>query len=249
MRVGIVFGAVVALVCVAAASAAAPVQTTCAKYDVLSVAGDKYRYQQDEWNSDLRQCARVQGPSFRLTTGAFALPTNGPPATYPSFYTGCHWGNCAGVANGMPKRVSKVRSIRSSWSTVQPATGAYDVSYDVWTSTTPHTSGQPDGSEVMIWLASRGGVQPGGSKIGTVKLAGTTWEVWSGRGSTWNLISYRRVTPTTAVRDLDVTAFLHDSVKRGLTKPGWFLIDGEAGFEIWQGGKGLATTSFSFDVK
>jgi hypothetical protein len=38
-------------------------------------------------------------------------------------------------------------------------------------------------------------------------------------------------------------------VKRGYTKPAWYVISGEAGFEIWQGGKALATTAFSFDVQ
>jgi cellulose 1,4-beta-cellobiosidase len=37
-------------------------------------------------------------------------------------------------------------------------------------------------------------------------------------------------------------------VSRGYTKSSWFLIDVEAGFELWQGGAGLATNSFSVNI-
>ena len=39
-----------------------------------------------------------------------------------------------------------------------------------------------------------------------------------------------------------------DSVSRGYTKSSWYLIDVEAGFELWQGGAGLATNSFSVNI-
>jgi hypothetical protein len=228
---------------VASGSAAAP--AVCGKYATLPVAGNTYVYQQDEWNSNAPQCADVHGTSFVLTKGAFDLPTNGPPATYPSFYRGCHWGSCS-ATSALPLRVSALKRVTSSWATKQPANGVYDVTYDLWTNTKEWAAGQPDGSEIMIWLASRGSIQPAGKRVGVATLAGARWEVWQGRQSGWNIVSYRRVKPTTAVRNLDVTAFVRDSVKRGTTKKAWFLIGGEAGFEIWQGGKGLATASFSF---
>jgi Glycosyl hydrolase family 12 len=221
----------------------------CGVFDTAPVKGGAYIYQQDEWNSTRRQCAVVSGTGFLLTAASFDLPTNGPPATYPSLYRGCHWGGCSSGDNGMPVRVGGLKSIRSTWRTKQPAAGAYDVAYDVWTNTKPETRGQPDGSEIMIWLASRGGVQPFGTQVATVRLAGASWQVWQGRQASWNIVSYRRVVPTRVVRNLDVAAFVRDSVARRATKPSWYVIDGEAGFEIWKGGKGLATTSFSFAVK
>src|ERR1017187_7336194 len=35
---------------------------------------------------------------------------------------------------------------------------------------------------------------------------------------------------------------------RGYIQPSWYLIDVEAGFELWQGGAGLATNSFAVNV-
>jgi cellulose 1,4-beta-cellobiosidase len=55
-------------------------------------------------------------------------------------------------------------------------------------------------------------------------------------------------TGTTAVRDLDIGRFAADALRRGYIRKSWFLIDVEAGFELWQGGAGLATDSFAVNV-
>lgn len=245
MRFALGVLAVAALLVATDGRGATPRQT-CAQYG--TVAAGPYAVQTDEWNSSLPQCVAVAGTGFSVTKASFALPTNGPPAAYPSIYRGCHWGACTN-ASGLPLQVGRLRRAVSSWSTAQPAAGAYDVAYDLWTNSTPTTSGQPNGSEVMIWLASRGGVQPAGSQVATVRIDGPTWQVWTSRMGGWNEIAYRRTASTTRVRNLDVRAFIADSVRRGTTKPSWYLIDAEAGFEIWQGGPGLATRSFSFSAR
>jgi Cellulose binding domain/Glycosyl hydrolase family 12 len=54
--------------------------------------------------------------------------------------------------------------------------------------------------------------------------------------------------PATSVANLDVGTLAQDMVSRGYTKSSWYLIDVEAGFELWQGGAGLTTNSFSVTV-
>src|SRR3954469_9213784 len=230
--------------------AGAATVTTCEPFGTVSIAGNSYIYQQNEWNSTATQCASVDNVTgaFSMTTANFNLGTAGPPATYPSIFRGCHWGTCT-TGSGMPIQVSGLGSATSSWSTTQPASGAYDVAFDLWTNTTPTTAGQPNGSEIMIWLNSRGGVQPFGSRPASgVSLAGRSWDVWTGRQSSWNIISYVLVPGATSFTNLDVAALIRDSVTRGSTSASWYLIDAEAGFEIWQGGQGLATNSFSFSA-
>ena len=100
----------------------------------------------------------------------------------------------------------------------------------------------------MIWLNSRGGVQPFGSQTGTSAAAGHNWDVWTGQQSSWKIISYVLQGGGTSFSGLDVKALLDDAVSRGSVNPAHYLIDAEAGFEIWQGGQGLATNSFSFDA-
>lgn len=232
-------------VAVAVPQPAAAATTICDRFGTVSVANGTYIVQQNEWNSTRPQCMSVNGTRWTLTAANFHKRTNGPPATYPSIFRGCHWGRCT-TSSGLPIRVRDLSSARSSWSTKQVPAGAYNTAYDLWTNTTPTAAGQPDGSEVMIWLTSRGGVQPAGAKVATATIAGATWEVWTTRMSAWNYVAYRRVNGVSSVTDLDLHAFIQDSVDRGSTDPAWYLIGAEAGFEIWKGGKGLGETSFSF---
>ncbi|MHA6758673.1 ricin-type beta-trefoil lectin domain protein [Streptacidiphilus sp. PAMC 29251] len=151
-------------------------------------------------------------------------------------------------AANLPIQVSKLASATSSWSTTQPATGAYDVAYDLWTNSAPTTGGQPDDSEIMIWLNSRGGVAPFGSKTATASIGGYNWDVYTGRQAAWNIVSYVLQGGGTSFTNLDVKALINDSVQRGTTGANAYLIDAEAGFEIWKGGQGLGTNSFSFNA-
>jgi cellulose 1,4-beta-cellobiosidase len=221
---------------------------TCDPFGTVSVADGRYIVQQNEWNSTDRQCMRVSGRSWTITRASFDLATDGPPASYPSVFRGCHWGNCTSEAP-LPIQVGDIAGATSSWRTNLTRSGAYDVAYDLWTNTSVSTSGQPDGSEIMLWLSERGDVRPAGSVVGRVRIAGTRWTVWTTRMASWNYVAYRRVRPTDSVSALDLAAFLRDSVERGLTEPSWYLIAAEAGFEIWRGGRGLATRWFAIHVR
>jgi hypothetical protein len=64
----------------------------------------------------------------------------------------------------------------------------------------------------------------------------------------WNLITYLMPTGATAVRHLDLQPLVSDAVSRGYIQDSWYLISVEAGFELWRGGTGLATNSFSVRV-
>jgi hypothetical protein len=220
-------------------------RTICDRFATASVSNGRYLVQQDEWNSSLPQCIDVRGSSWTITRARFDLPTDGPPATFPSVYRGCHWGTCTTISP-LPIEVGALTRATSSWSTTLVPSGAYDVAYDLWTNASPRTSSQPDGSEIMIWLSSRGGVRPAGSLVGRVRIDHAAWNVWTTRMPSWNYVAYQRVRRTSSVADLDVRRFVADSVRRGITDPSWYLIAAEAGFEIWRGGRGLATNAFSF---
>ena len=218
----------------------------CDRFENVELQGREYVVQTNEWNSTLTQCLRVTDTAFAVTEANFGLASAGPPASFPSIYKGCHWGNCTSDS-GLPVRVASLPAVPSSWQVQAPDTGAYDIAYDLWFNKTPTTSGQPDGTELMIWLNHRGGVQPAGSQIGSVTLAGTTWDVWQGKMPSWTYIAYVRQTPADSV-DLDLRAFTQDAVGRAAIDPAWYLIDIEAGFEIWQGGQGLVSTGFKVRV-
>ena len=235
---------------VSATTQATGTVTDCTQFGTTSLQGGEYLYQQNEWNSTATQCAGINPSTgaWSITQANFNLATNGAPATYPSSYKGCHWGTCTTVNSGLPIQVSKLATVTTSWSTTQVASGAYDVAYDVWFNSTPTTNGQPDGTELMIWLNSRGGVQPFGSQTGTANLAGVSWNVWTGQQTSWKIISYVLQGGGTSFTNLNMKALIDDAVARGSLNPAHYLIDSEAGFEIWQGGQGLGVNSYSFSA-
>ena len=216
----------------------------------LAVDGGAYTVQNNEWGSSAAECLGVGGSGgFTVTRSAIANSAGGAPGGYPSIYRGCHWGACT-PHSGLPVPVSRLLSpgtVTTTWATAQPGTGAYDVAYDIWFNRAPGTSGQPDGAELMIWLNHAGPVRPFGSKVSTAVIGGRSYDVWFGRQG-WNTISYSMVTGTTSVRDLDLGQFAADALSRGYIGRSWYLIDVEAGFELWRGGAGLATDAFAVNV-
>jgi cellulase/cellobiase CelA1 len=224
--------------------------TSLCQEQTASVAGGSYIVQNNEYDSSAQECVTTDGNAdFTVASSSIDNATNGSPGAYPSIYQGCHWGDCSsGGLSSEPIEVSNLTpgTATTSWSTTQTGSGAYDVAYDIWFNQTPTTTGQPNGTEIMVWLNHNGSVQPFGSEVATnVSIGGHTYDVWYGRQSTWGTVTYEMTSPAASVSNLDIGTLAQDSVGRGYAESSWYLIDVEAGFELWQGGAGLATNSFS----
>ena len=229
--------------------------TSLCRYASARVSGGAYVVENNEYASSATECIRLgSGPSFTVAQSSIANRTDGMPGAYPSAFSGCHWGTCTrGGLAARPVRVSALRAgtVTSSWSTVQSAArgSVYDVAYDIWVSRTPRSASAPNGSEIMIWLDHSGPVQPMGRVVArNVRIGNHVYNIWysppatPGNGDT---ISYTMTRPARAVSRLDLGAVIRNSAARGYTSPSWYLIDVEAGFELWHGGAGLATRSFA----
>jgi hypothetical protein len=226
--------------------------TTLCNSQTAPASGGAYTIQNNEWGSSAAECITTDGNAdFTVANSSIANATNGAPGGYPSIYKGCHWGACTS-SSGMPVQagsVTRAGTVTTSWSTSQPGgSSAYDVAYDIWYNQTPTTAGQPNGAELMVWLNHNGSVQPFGSQVASnVSVGGHTYNVWFGNQG-WNTISYTMTSGATSVSNLDVGALTADAISRGYIQTSWYLIDVEAGFELWQGGAGLAANSFSVNV-
>jgi cellulose 1,4-beta-cellobiosidase len=221
------------------------------KSENLPVEGSAYTVENNEWGSSAPECITTDGSTdFTVANSSIANGPFGAPGGYPATYKGCHFGACT-QGSGFPIQVSDIhaRTVTTSWSTSQPGGSSdYDVAYDIWFNQTRKTSGQPNGTELMIWLNHNGHVQPFGSKVASnVSIGGGGYDVWFGKQA-WNTVSYTMTTGTTSVSNLDLQPLIADAVSRGYISPSWYLIDVEAGFELWQGGAGLASKSFSVKV-
>jgi hypothetical protein len=227
--------------------------STLCNSQTAAVGGGTYIVQNNEWNSAASECVTTDGNAdFTVANSAISNATNGAPGGYPSIYQGCHWGSCSsGGLTSTPVQASNLGSgkVTTSWSTTQTGSGAYDVAYDIWFNKTSTTTGQPNCLELMVWLNHNGSVQPFGSQVATgVSIGGHSYSVWEGAQSTWNTVSYTMTSGTTSVSNLDVGQLAQDAISRGYMPSSCWLIDVEAGFELWQGGAGLATNSFSVNV-
>jgi hypothetical protein len=232
--------------------------TTLCASQFAPASGGRYTVQNNEWDSPAAECVIVGGgPDFTVSSSAIANPTDGPPGGYPSIYAGCHWGQCTkGGLAARPLLLSGIAPVQvtSSWETTEPdgSGDIYDVAYDIWINQTPTTSGAPDGSEVMIWLNHQGSIQPAGAEVAPgVRIGGYLYNVWYGANngdSDSDIITYQMASPRTEVADLDVDSVIRDAEQRGYTQSSWYLISVEAGFEVWQGGTGLATRYFSVNL-
>jgi Glycosyl hydrolase family 12 len=234
------------------ASAMAATTTTLCNSQTAPVGGGAYMIGNNEWGSGALECITSDGRAdFTVANSSITKGRDGAPGGYPAIYKGCHWGACT-HGSGLPVRVSRIHAgtVTTSWSTSQPGGNVYNVAYDTWFNQTPATSGAPNGAELMIWLNHHGPKHPYGHRVASnVRIGGRSYNVWFGRARQgWNTVSYTRTARTTSVRNLDLQALVADAVSRGYISRSWYLIDVEAGFELWQGGTGLATNSFSVNV-
>ena len=228
--------------------------TTSLCQEQTAAVGGSYIVQNNEFDSSASECVSTDGNAdFTVANSGIANATNGSPGAYPSIYQGCHWGNCSsGGLSSNPIQISALGTgkVTTSWSTTQPGgSNAYDVAYDIWFNQTPSTTGQPNCTELMVWLNHNGPVQPFGSQVATgVSVGGRGYNVWEGSQGSFDTVSYTMTTPTTSVSGLDLAPLAQDAVSRGFLSRSCYLIDIEAGFELWQGGAGLATNSFSVNI-
>ncbi|MEK8031238.1 RICIN domain-containing protein [Ideonella sp. DXS29W] len=234
-------------------AAASHAQTKCDRYDTVPVLSDTYIVQNNFYNpAGGSQCINVDaGTGSFSVTGNNQVPTNGAPGGYPSIYKGCHWGGCT-KNSGLPLVLGSVNSAPTKWSVTPPGPGQWNISYDVWFAQTPTPNGQPDGTEIMVWINRSGSVTPAGHRAGNVNINGMDWEVWeapirsAGFNETWHIVSYVATSPRNEV-NFDLKPFFNDARNRNLLSDSWYLIDVEAGFEIWQNGYNGRSNYFEVD--
>ena len=234
----------------------------CGKESPVPVNNSQYYVQNNEFDGmGARECISigVTDTSFKVTESAISNPPERVGA-YPSIYLGCHWGLCT-PNNGapLPLPVGNIGTATTSWSTAGPSSAAdlFDKAYDLWFDTARTTTTQANAAELMIWLDWKG-EQPAGSPSPVqFTTQGATFEVWLDAPNAqhgWYIISFRLLGSSVpsisnlAVSNLDLRPFINEGVNRGFIQQSWYLISVQAGFELWHGGAGLATSAFSFDA-
>jgi hypothetical protein len=250
--------ALAAALLVAAPIAAAPARAAtaahpgwarlCHRYQHVAVTtsrGAQFVVKNDNFGGH-RECLVVRGrwPNFTVTHSP--VPTwHAKPQAYPFILRGCSWGTCS-ADSGLPRRVQALRRPQATWDTTQVPHGRWDAAFDIWFGRHPMSTGQARGAELMIWLGARRIGVPARTPVVHIDHARWYLEHWRAchLGDCWNYIQFRRVQPVRRVHRLRLQPFIGRGEKRGWIRPGWWLENIEAGFELWQGGRGLATDRF-----
>lgn len=262
MRQAVTFFIVVVLLCVGigfgigygvAKASTTPTGTKiCAQYWHM-VTGGKYVIRNDYFGpKDTGQCitnrnvASSPGNNFRVSVSR-AADAGWKVQAYPNIFLGCEYGVCSPGTN-LPHRAGTIASARTEWRIQHPLSGLWNAGYDIWLSRTRQTNGKADGAELMIWPAARGVAFSSHSavRIEGVRYYYASWFINRG-GRSWHYIQFRRVVQTNHMR-VNLLPFLRYAASRGNMSMNWWLESVEAGFEIWNGGTGLATTAFSATV-
>ncbi|WP_327002520.1 glycosyl hydrolase family 5 [Dactylosporangium sp. NBC_01737] len=215
----------------------------CDKYGSATVQ-DRYIVMNNRWGVDTPQCVNVGTAGFAITA-SHNKPTNGAPASYTAIYYGCHYDNCSPHTT-LPMQIGKISSATSSVSFSYPASGVYNVSYDIWLDPAANSHGT-NKQELMIWFAKRGPIHPVGSRVATATIGGHTWDVWSGFNGSSDVVSYVAQSPITKW-NFDVRAFIDNVKTRSTVTNAWYMTSIQAGFEPWVGGTGLAVNDFAANV-
>ena len=134
------------------------------------------------------------------------------------------------------------------WHTRGPvAAGSYNAALDLWFGRTLSFAGHPDGAEVMVW-PYRHGLCCSLHGARRVRAGGRWWwlEHWRTcqQGACWNYVQFRAVAQVAGWRWLRLGPLLQRAEAIGSLSPRWWWSSADAGFEIWAGGRGLASTDF-----
>jgi Glycosyl hydrolase family 12 len=244
-------GGLLAVILPAVSSEAA--MTTLCSSQATSVSGGAYTVDNNEWGSGALECITTTGePEFKVVKSSIANGNDGAPGGYPNIYKGCFYGSCTS-GSGLPIQVSTIRAgtVTSSWRTAQPGgSNIYNAAYDIWFNKSRTTGGLANGLELMIWLNHRGPKHPYGSEVASnVSIGGRRYDVfYGGRSGSYGTVTYEMTSGVASVSNLDLRPFEANAVGRGYLSKSWWLISVQAGFEVWQGGRGLKTKSFSVTV-
>jgi Glycosyl hydrolase family 12 len=200
-----------------------------------------------------RFCVKASAgrPGFLILT---SLRSSGLVQAFPFTGVGCAYSLCS-PRTDLPRRVRSLpRRLDSSWTWWGTTGGFWNVAYDIWFDSRDQITTADNGAELMIWLRT-----PPGYTIGRLVWVDRSWfwfthwrtghRVCRANGhcqvQSWNYVQFRFLHTTHAVRDLRLRPFIQFAIRQGLISPSWWLTSVHAGYELWGGGRGLATTWFN----
>lgn len=182
---------------------------------------------------------------FRISVSDASLTDDSD--AYPNIFVGCSWGACS-PHPWLPAKLTTLGGSKTTFDSDDNASGIWATGYDMFFNPKPIHDGQGQ-TEAMIWLNAQNTYNPAGHGWPTARIDGTLWWVltWEtgDQKDHWRYVQFRRVTPVSGVQNLALGPFMAYLEHQEWVTSHWYLLNVEAGFEIWAGGTGLSVTRFA----
>lgn len=230
--------------------------STCTNY--ATITQGKYYVNNNLWGADAGNGWQCSWDSYQsgntIGWGTSWSWTSKTPAqdssvkSYASSVLGWHWG-WKTSGSQLPVQISANKRVQADWNftVTQRTPNTMNVAYDLWfhDKSNPDWPDQPT-DELMVWLYRAGGAGPLGTKVATVTVAGTSWDLYEGNIG-WQVHSFVRTGNTTSA-SLNLSDFANALVSRGYISNSKYLSGIEAGTEVFHGDGQLDTSSYSVSV-
>ncbi|KAF7976447.1 hypothetical protein HWV62_6687 [Athelia sp. TMB] len=178
------------------------------------------------------------------------------------------------LQQNLPVQLSHITAAYTNWQWEYTAAEnvVADVSYDIWfanSAVTPPSAAEsvtnvstctpffpprvyvtfsPNPDEIMIWLGQSGGLNPIGSPIANVNIAGCSWTLWQGTNSDWTVFTYLRNQADITSFSADLNEFFTDLTTQRGVPSSQYLVALQAGTEPSTGSATLQTNLFNVAV-
>ncbi|KAK3305652.1 glycoside hydrolase family 12 protein [Chaetomium strumarium] len=219
--------------------------TLCDQYGYWS--GNGYEVNNNNWGrsaaSSGSQCTYVDGSSSNGIQWRTTWTWQGGENNVKSYAN-------AGRQVTRGRKISSIGSMQTSvsWSYSNTNIRA-NVAYDVFTAADPNHVNSSGDYELMIWLARYGNVYPIGSSVGTVNVAGRTWELWVGYNGSMKVFSFIAPSPVNSFSANVKDFFNYLQNNQGYPANDQHLIVFQLGTEPFTGGPATLTVSqFSANI-
>jgi hypothetical protein len=214
--------------------------------DGAVIESGAYRAENNTWGkSNLTgwtQCIGIEVDSEEVLSGQWTwdwLEFGGGVKAYPEVIFGQKPGTRSTTID-LPKRIADIEAIIVTYDVASTNTGTGNVAFDIWLTDTqnPDTFGAPPIThEIMIWLDTTEGMQPGGDYIGQAIIDDTPYHFLVGDnwGDGWRYIAFKRVEMQLGSGSLDLASFFAYLKSEGLVSGEEYVASVEFGNEVVNG--------------
>jgi hypothetical protein len=220
-------------------------------------SGKTYKLISNWWDSYNNETETYSGLNFTVG-GSGNSGGSGNPAGFPSIFIGAYAGYGQTLDSNLPKAVSALTTIPTTYQYTASGYSAFNATYDVWFTANSSlvTGGNPGsgGAYLMVWMFKPTNNQPRGSIVNanvTIPGAGSgTWTAWYDNGVAVGLppcVSYVSNQPLTGL-SFDLAQFIANAKTNswGVTNSQYLSII-FGGFEMWTV-NGASLTKFCAQV-